>query len=400
MSAALDLNEQPLRRPDPLTRAAAIAPLIAAAADEIEALTELPTRVLDALHEAALFRTLLPRAFGGDETEPVIFAQMMEIIARADASTAWCIGQASGCSMVAAYLTPEVAQEIWGRDARAVLAWGAGPPGMARVVDGGYHVTGSWAFTSGGRHATWLGGHCRIQERDGTLRCGGPDGEVIDRTMLFRQDLVVMTENWKVIGLRGTGSDSYVVEDLFVPENFTLRRDSEKDRRQSGTLYRFSTTQLYASGFAAVALGVAGGMLEDFKGVARNKTPFGSTRMLRDNSRVQAQLGIAEAKLGASRRFLLETLRDIWDAVQLSGALTLDQRMTIRMAATFAIHQAREVADMAYHEAGATAIFDSNPFERRFRDMHTITQQAQGNAMHFETVGAHLLGLRPNLRFV
>src|SRR5215469_10025640 len=184
MSAALDLHEQPLRRPDPLTRAAAIAPLIAAAADEIEALTELPTQVLDALHEAALFRTLLPRAFGGDETEPVIFAQMMEIIARADASTAWRIGQASGCSMVAAYLTPEVAQEIWGRDARAVLAWGAGPPGMARVVDGGYHVTGSWAFTSGGRHATWLGGHCRIQERDGTLRCG-PDGEVIDRTMLF-----------------------------------------------------------------------------------------------------------------------------------------------------------------------------------------------------------------------
>src|SRR5262252_5993845 len=79
MSAALDLNEHPPRRPDPLTRAAAIAPLIAAAAEEIEALTELPTQVLDALHAAALFRTLLPRAFGGDETEPVIFAQMMEI---------------------------------------------------------------------------------------------------------------------------------------------------------------------------------------------------------------------------------------------------------------------------------------------------------------------------------
>jgi indole-3-acetate monooxygenase len=399
MSAALDLNEHPLRRPDPLTRAAAIAPLIAAAADEIEALTELPSRVLDALHDAALFRTLLPRAFGGDETEPVTFAQMMELIAHADASTAWCIGQASGCSMVAAYLTPDVAQEIWGRDPRAVLAWGAGPPGIAHVVDGGYHVTGRWAFTSGGRHATWLGGHCRMQERDGTLR-RRPDGEVIERTMLFRKDLAVMTENWKVIGLRGTGSDSYTVDDLFVPENFTLVRDNESERRQSGTLYRFSTTQLYASGFASVALGVARGTLEEFKTVARGKTPFGTTRMLRDNPRVQAQLGLAEVRLRAARSFLLETLRDLWDAAQLPGTLTLDQRMTVRMAATFAIHQAREVVDMAYHEAGATAIFDSNPFERRFRDMHTITQQAQASAMHFETVGAHLLGLRPNLRFV
>jgi indole-3-acetate monooxygenase len=399
MSAVLELNEHQPSRPDPLMRAGAVIGLIAAAAEEIEALTELPLRVLDALHDAALFRTLLPRAFDGDEIEPVTFVQMMELIAHADASTAWCIGQASGCSMVAAYLVPEVAQEIWGRDARAVLAWGAGPLGIARVVDDGYRVTGTWAFASGGRHATWLGGHCRMQERDGTLRCR-PDGEAIERTMLFRKDVAVMTENWKVMGLRGTGSDSYTVDDLFVPESFTFCRDSANERRQCGTLYRFSTTNLYASGFAAVALGVARGTLEAFTALAHSKTPFGSQRMLRDNPRVQAQLGLATAKLVAARRFLLETLKDIWDAVQISGAITLDQRMTIRMAATFAIQQAKEVVDMAYHEAGATAIFDSNPFERRFRDMHTITQQTQASTMHFETVGAHLLGLRPNLRFV
>jgi indole-3-acetate monooxygenase len=399
MSAALDLNEHPPRRRDPVARAAAIAPLIAAAAEEIEARTELPAGVLDVLHEAALFRTLLPRAFDGDETEPVTFAQMMELLGQADASTAWCIGQASGCSMVAAYLIADVAQEIWGRDPRAVLAWGAGPLGTARVVDGGYRATGTWAFASGGRHATWLGGHCRIQDRDGAL-CRKPDGELIERTMLFRKDLAVMTENWKVIGLRGTGSDGYTVDDLFVPENFTLCRDSESERRQSGALYRFSTTQLFSCGFAAVAAGVARGALEAFKTLAQNKTPFVTPRVLRDSPMVQAQIGLAEAKLSAARSFLFETLKDMWDAAQLSGAITLDQRMTLRIAATFAIHQAKEVVDMAYHEAGATAIFDTNPFERRFRDIHTITQQTQGSMTHFETVGAHLLGLRPNLRFV
>lgn len=395
--AVFDANEHHRGRRHPVARAAAIAPLIAAAADEIEARTELPTRALDALHEAALFRTLLPRAFDGDETEPAIFAQMMELMAQADASTAWCIGQASGCSMVAAYLAPEVAHEIWG-DPRAVLAWGSGPLGLARVVDSGYRVTGTWAFASGVRHATWLGGHCRIQERDGTFR--KPYGEDIGRTLLFRKQLAVMAENWKVIGLRGTGSDSYTVNDLFVPESFTLWRDHEGERRQSGMLYRFTTTQLFASGFAAVAIGVARGALEEFKTLARDKVPFATTRILRDSPTVQTQVGLAEAKLSAARRFLLETLKDIWDAVQTSGAITLDQRMTVRAAATFAIHQAKEVVDMSYHEAGANAIFDSNPFERRFRDMHTITQQAQGRMTHFESVGAHLLGLKPSLRFI
>lgn len=399
MSVALHLDEHQPRRRDPLARARAIAPFIAACADEVEARGELTAGVLDALHEAALFRTLLPRAFDGDETEPATFAQVMEVLAQADASTAWCIGQASGCSMVAAYMSPDVAREIWGCDPRALLAWGAGSPGLARAVDGGYRVSGTWAFASGGRHATWLGAHCHIQEPDGTLR-RGTDGEVIERTMLLRKHLARMPENWKVIGLRGTGSDAYAVDDVFVPEAFTVCRDSDRERRETGTLYRFSTAHLFASGFAAVAAGVARSALEAFTQLAQDKTPFSMTRVLRDSSALQAQVGLAETKLRAARSFLLGTLNEVWDAVKLSGALTLDQRMTIRMAATFTIHQAKEVVDMAYHEAGATAIFENNPFERRFRDMHTITQQVQARMAHFETVGAHLLGLQPNLRFL
>src|ERR1700730_7535137 len=112
-----------------LARARVTAPLIAAAADEIEARCRLPAYVLDALHEAPLSRMLLPRTVGGAEIEPATFVRVMEVIAQADASTAWCIGQASGCSMAAAYVSREVAQEIWGPDKVAVLTWGAGPQG-------------------------------------------------------------------------------------------------------------------------------------------------------------------------------------------------------------------------------------------------------------------------------
>jgi alkylation response protein AidB-like acyl-CoA dehydrogenase len=209
-----------------------------------------------------------------------------------------------------------------------------------------------------------------------------------------------MVANWNVIGLRGTGSDSYSVADLFVPDDHTLSRDNPDERRERGLLYRFSTTNLYASGFAGVGLGIAASVLDAFTALAGQKTPQASARMLRDSGVVQAKLGLATAKLAAARAYLLQTLREIQALLPGQGELTLDQRMQIRLAATFAIHQSAEVVDMAYHEAGATAIFANNPFERRFRDMHTVCQQVQARSAHFETVGQHLLGLRPNLRFI
>jgi alkylation response protein AidB-like acyl-CoA dehydrogenase len=387
------------RSADPEARAAALVPLVAAAADEIEAERCLPPSVLDALHEAALFRVLLPRAYGGDEAHPLSYLRMLEIIAGSDASTAWCLSQNSVCAIVSAYLKPRVAEEIWGSDIRAVLAWGAGPQGLARVVQGGYRVSGTWSFASGARHATWLGGHSRVEERDGSLR-RGVDGELVERSMLFRKHEAAMIDDWNVVGLRGTGSDTYSCTDLFVPDDYSVCRDDDAERREPGTLYRFSTMTLYASGFAAVALGVARAVVDALTSLAQGKTPRAAGRSLRDSPLVHANVAIAEAKLGAARSFLHTTISDIWNDVARSGALSLAQRMRIRLAATYAIHQAKEVVGIAYHDAGSTAIFDSGPFERRFRDINTITQQVQGRAAHFETVGAYLLGLTPNLAFV
>jgi alkylation response protein AidB-like acyl-CoA dehydrogenase len=383
----------------PVIRARAIAPLIAAAAPRIEAGRELPPDVLDALHGAGLFRCLLPRSCGGEETQPADYVPMIEAIAMADASTAWCLGQNSGCAMTAAYLKPEIAQEIWGSNPRGVLAWGMAPGSIATVVDGGYRVTGRWHFASGSRHATWLGAHCNVRERDGSLRAG-EDGKPIERTMLFPRDKAAITDNWRVLGLRGTGSDSYGVTDLFVPDDYSVDRESDAERREPGTLYQFTAMNLYASGFAGVALGIARGALDEFLLLVGVKTPTGSVRALRESGVVQRELALAEARLRAARGLLLQTLRDTWDAIAARGHMTMDERMSIRLATTFAIHQAKEVVQVTWQEAGATAIFDANPFERRFRDMHTVTQQVQGRSTHFEAVGQHMLGLTPNMRFI
>jgi hypothetical protein len=156
-----------------IARAEAVRPAVAAAADEIESKRRLPPRLLDELHGQKLFRLLMPKTNGGIETDPITFFHVIETIARADASTAWCLSQAGGCAMTAAYLDLPVAQEIFGGP-NAVVAWGPGPKARAIEceVDGvrGYKVTGEWAFASGGRHATWLGAHCPIFTADGAHR--------------------------------------------------------------------------------------------------------------------------------------------------------------------------------------------------------------------------------------
>jgi alkylation response protein AidB-like acyl-CoA dehydrogenase len=339
---------------------------------------------------ARLFRTLLPRAFGGDEANLAEQVQVLEAIAAADASTAWCIGQAAGCSMAAAYLDPAAARQVWG-DPRAVLAWGQARHAVAAPVPGGFRVTGEWRFASGGRHATWFGCHCKLPQ---------PDGPPLDGTLLVPAARVGLTDAWQVLGLRGTGSDTYCVSDLFVPSELALRRDQPALRREQGTLYRFSTTHAYASGFAAVALGIARAMLAEFLALARAKTPGGTSRALSDSPALQRDIALCEARLRAARTLLLTTLDEAWRHAETGAELDLDRRIGIRLAATFATREARDVADLCWQEAGASAIFQSGPFERRFRDMHSVTQQVQARASHFETVGQHLLGLEPSLRFL
>ena len=382
-----------------LEAARILVPRLEAWGDQIEQERRLPEPLLAALFEAGLFRLLLPRTLDGGEVDPVTFVLVMEEIAKVDASTAWCLGQAAVCAMIAASLEPKIARKVFGEDPQAVLAWGPGPDARAIAVDGGYRVSGRWSFASGCRHATWLGGYCPIYEPHGAPRRRA-DGKPYGRTMLFPAAEATILDVWQVSGLRGTGSDSYTVTDLFVPHECAVLRDDPAERRHPGLLYLFPLGSLFASGFAGVALALARKTLDALVALARTKTPRGASGTLRESSVVQSQVGQAEAKLSSARTFLLATLADTWRAMQRSRTLTLPQRMTIRLAATYAIHQSREVVDIAYHAAGATAIFTHSAFERRFRDMHTVTQQLQGRQTHFETVGQFLLGLEADTTFL
>jgi alkylation response protein AidB-like acyl-CoA dehydrogenase len=382
-----------------IARAEAIQSAVAAASDQIEEGRRLPPALLDILHEAQLFRLLLPKSSNGIETDPVTFFHVIETIAQADASTAWCLSQAGGCAMSAAYLDLPVARSIFGDDPRAVLAWGPGPRVKAVECEGGYRVTGVWAFASGGRHATWLGAHCPIFKADGSPRLED-NGQQTERTMLVRSEDVEWTDIWNTVGLRGTASDQFALNDFFVRSDHSITREFDRECRENGPLYRMGNGTCYQVGFAGVACGIARGALDCFLDLAKNKIPRGGKSPIKDNAVVQSDLAQAEVNLRAARGFVLQSMAEIWKHLCAGSMITVAQRITVRMAATNAIHKAREAVDFAYNAAGATAIFENHPLERRFRDIHTVTQQLQGRLSHFETVGAWMLGAEADLTWV
>jgi indole-3-acetate monooxygenase len=387
-------------RVDCIANARALAPVIAAAAPRIEAGRELPPDLVDALHEARLWRMLLPRAYGGDEVSPVDYVQAIEEIAKADASTAWCIGQTSVCSTVSRNMKPEVAEEIFKKNPRGVLAWGPTNSAKAIAEKGGYRVNGVWPFASGSKHATWLAAHCFIVEPDGQQRRDA-DGKPVQKTLFVPRERATWQDVWHVMGLKGTGSNTYTLTDVFVPEDYSIDYHAlnASGRREHGPLYQFSIYQLFGSSFPAIALGIARAMLDDFCKLAQGKTPMGQTAVMRDNPVIQSQVGVAQSQLAAARTFFIAAWEEIWQAAQ-TGATTVDQRVRLRMASSNATHTARQISETVYLAAGATAIFENNAFERRFRDMHAVSQQSQSQFSIYEAIGRHFMGLPHGSRLI
>jgi alkylation response protein AidB-like acyl-CoA dehydrogenase len=370
-----------------VARALALHPLIQQEGNEINRRRELTQPLVKALKDGNFFRMLQPRSIGGMEMKPSDFARVTEAISAADGSTAWVVCQSNGCSMSSAYLDPKVAKEIFG-PVDGILAWGPpGAPFEAEPVAGGYCISGTWRFASGCQNATWLGAHMKV------------NGTKEPRTMLFPKSSVQMVDIWHTVGLRGTASNEYVVKDLFVPAEHTMRRDEAIDRREDGPLYRFGSSQLYSAGFAGVGLGLARGLIDAFLNLPATKVSRGAAKPMRENNVVQSQLAQSEAKWHSARAFLHSTLDEIYEYVIEHGEMTERQAAMMRLASTWSIQQSRDVVHTLYHCAGSVAIFEDQPFERRLRDINSVSQQSQGRQLHYESVGQIMLGLPPENQF-
>ena len=367
-----------------------LVPRIRSYADEIEVERELPRPLFEALADAGMFHMALPRALGCPEIDLPTYIQVIEEIAKADASTAWVINQGGIFATYAARMPRDVARAIWIDTPRSVVANTPAPTARAVVVPGGYRVTGRQGFSTGCRHASWVAPHAQIIE-NGTprrLENGQPETRYLFVPVADAERL----DTWHVRGMRGTGTHHFAVHDVYVPAERSLLA-AGAPVLETGPLYQVPRTLLFASGDASVALGVARASLTTFYELAGAKSPRSMHGLLRDQPLVQADIGQAEAHLRAGRAFLTEAVCDLWAAVSTTGTISLDQRAALRIAATHAIWLAVQVVDTVYSAAGATSIYEGHPLQRAFQDVHVISQHIQARRTHYELVGRHWLGL-------
>jgi alkylation response protein AidB-like acyl-CoA dehydrogenase len=344
---------------------------------EIETDRRLPDRLVDALRASGIHRSGVPASAGGLEMPPAVSLRCAETVARGDASTGWCVSIALTSSLLAGWLEPDGLAEVFG-DTDSIAAGVWAPRGVAQRVDGGYRVSGRWAFCSGITHSEHLFGGCMV-ETDG----GQPSVRVLG---IPTSELEVL-DTWHTSGLRGTGSHDAVADGVFVPDRRSL---SLLDPPASdAALYRFPIFAFFALSIAAAALGNARGAIDDLRVLAVGKVGQGSSRTLAQRPASWSVVAQAEASLRAARALYYQAIEEAWTAG--GDSVSVELRTGLRLAATHAVRTSADVARDMYDLGGGSAIYDGSPLQRRFRDAYTATAHFQVNPATWELTGRLLL---------
>lgn len=370
-------------------------------ADEAEAQRRPTEAVVQRLAQAGLYRLLTPQAVGGAELPVADFVQAIEVLASADAAAAWCTMIGCTACVIAAYLPPAVAHECFA--APGLVACGVyAPRGQARrVVEqgvAGFRVSGRWPWGSGAQVADLATAGCLVIGDDGQPE-RLPDGSPRVQLMLLRRGEFTPLHNWDSLGLRGTGSGEFEVDDVFVPASRSVC--VAVDAPLPAPLYRFPIFGLLACGIAAVALGIAGRAVEAFIDTAATRVPQGSVKALAERAPAQEALARVVAAQRAARAGLLAAIDAAWHAAGRTAggpcdgaeAIPVAERRDLRLAASHAAHTSAQTVDRLFSLAGGHAVFSSHALSRCLRDVHMTTQHLMVAEPTFELTGRLLMGL-------
>src|SRR3954469_8658362 len=261
-------------------------------AAEAERDRRLPAQLVTEMADAGVFRMCVPRAAGGLEEHPTVLGETVEALARGDGAAGWCAAINATSGLLTAYIPEDAAREVYA-EPRTVAGGVFAPIGRAKPVEGGFDVAGRWPFASGCTHCDWLMGGCIVEGEDPPA----------PRLMLARADEVVIHDTWDALGLRGTGSHDIEMSDVFVPAERSASLVVDRPTAQ-GRLYAFPVFGLLALAIGAVGLGIARGALDDAVALGGVRRPTGSRRTMAERTTVQADVAVAEARLGATRALL------------------------------------------------------------------------------------------------
>ncbi len=363
--------------------------------DEIEAARRLPADIAQRLAHAGLLRMLVPQDIGGLESEPQAALQAMEILSHANAATGWCTMIASTTGLVAAYLPEPEARLIYG-DPDSISGGVFAPTGKAVAEGDSYRVTGRWQWGSGSANCDWIFGGCMIVEDGETRRL--PNGAPDSRMIAFRAEDVALIDTWYAVGMSGTGSGDFAVTDLVVPKARSVSLMVDKPR-VAGALYTVPIFGLLALGIASVALGNARGAMDELRDLAIAKRRRYSARTVAETHHGQAVMAQCEAEWQSARAYLYGMVATAWAQAQ-SGAIEVETKAHLRLAATHATRTCAEIVRRMYDLGGGTAVYLTSSLQRRFRDGHVATQHIMVAHNTYETAGRSLFGLETDATFL
>jgi len=363
-------------REEALQRAAALIPLIRENAATAETARRLAPAVRDALHASGLFRYLQPKSRGGMELDFAAWVEIPEMLGRGDCSTAWNVANLASHHRTLALFSKEAQDEVWNEDPDALIAAGiAYPQGRAKKVDGGLLLSGTWNFCSAINDSTWNMLACMVMEND----------KPVDWVQcLLRDSEYQIIDDWQTMGMRGTGSCTVKVEELFVPLYRTQSMATAlPGHRYAGVsentnpMYRIPTSSVGGHGLAGCVIGNAQGALDATLDWIKSRSTVQGAKM-RDFQTAQLRIGMAGAKIDAARLILRSDCIDAESAMIAGRVIGTEEKLRHKRNAALAVKLAMEAIDLLQEMAGANGIYQKSPLERMFRDARSA-----GAHIHF-----------------
>ena len=364
----------------------AVRPIIEAGADDSEDKATLVQPSVAALYDSGLFRLKLPHVLGGAEADPVTQLEVLEAVSRIDPSAGWClmIGAASLGSL-GAFLPDNAIEEVFVDGQPPLTAGVFAPLGTATPVGSGYLVNGRWSFASGIRHSQWVSAGARVVS-------DGKDHPPQVR-IAMRTSQVEIHDNWDVMGLRGTGSCDFSVDNLFLPGRY-VTDPMIREPSRGGPLYLMGRPGFVTNEHSAFALGVARKAIDAAtqSSVAKLRG-YNSRNLVAHRPVYQRALGEADLKLRAARALNVEVLEEAWQVVNSGQSPGPTLQARLRGVATYTTHVAVEVVSTCFRYGGGEAVFASNVLQRCLRDINAAAQHQMVNDAAYENHGQFLLQL-------
>ena len=379
-----------------LARAVALVPALRERAPRAEQLRRLPDETIAELHESGLFRMLQPSRVGGSELPYRALFELTSVIGQGCGSTAWVLANLAAHHWLLGMWHPEAQHEIWGQSPDSLISSALiFPRGRAKRVEGGYRLSGRWPFSSGIDASAW--------NMFGAVVADEETGQSEHRMFLVPASNYSVIDTWQVIGLAATGSKDVEVADVFVPAYRTLAIERIKggpnrgSELNPGTLYKLPAISLFGFAIAGVLLGIARGAVQNFVETTRSRHSAYTGRSIADFSNIQVDLSEAAALVDAAEAIVL---RDCDEATRITEAgvvPSIEQRARYRRDGAFAATLCTKAVDLLFAASGGGAIYERNPIQRAFRDVHAANAHYVLNwGVSGAVYGRVALGLPPD----